>query len=41
MPLPAEVYACGLNRLENRITGYVFKDVAAGTPINEVLERKQ
>ena len=27
--------------LENRITGSVFKDVAAGTPINEVLERTQ
>ena len=41
VPLPAEVYAWGLNRLENRITGSVFKDVAAGTPINEVLERTQ
>ena len=39
--LPAEVYAWGLDRLENRITGSVFKDVAAGTPINEVLERTQ
>ena len=41
VPLPAEVYAWGLNRLENRITGSVFKDVAAGTPIDEVLERTQ
>ena len=41
VPLPAEVYAWGLNRLENRITGSVFKDVAAGTPIGEVLERTQ
>ena len=41
VPLPAEAYAWGLDRLENRITGSVFKDVAAGTPINEVLERTQ
>ena len=41
VPLPAEVYAWALDRLENRITGSVFKDVAAGTPINEVLERTQ
>ena len=41
VPLPAEVYAWGLNRLDNRITGSVFKDVAAGTPISEVLERTQ
>lgn len=41
VPLPAEVYAWGLNRLENRITGSVFKDVAAGTPIDEVLETTQ
>ena len=41
VPLSAEVYAWGLNRLENRITGSVFKDVAAGTPIDEVLERTQ
>ena len=41
VPLPAEVYAWALNRLENRIAGSVFKDVAAGTPINEVLEKTQ
>ena len=41
VPLPAEVYAWGLDRLENRATGSVFKDVAAGTPIGEVLERTQ
>lgn len=41
VPLPAEVYAWGLNRLDNRKTGSVFKDVAAGTPINEVLERTE
>ena len=41
VPLPAEVYAWALDRLENRITGSVFKDVAAGTPINEVLEKTQ
>ena len=41
VPLPAEVYAWGLDRLINRTTGSVFKDVAAGTPINEVLERTQ
>lgn len=41
VPLPAEVYEWGLNRLENRITGSVFKDVAAGTPIDEVLETTQ
>ena len=41
VPLPAEVYAWGLDRLENRVTGSVFKDVPAGTPINEVLERTQ
>ena len=41
VPLPAEVYAWGLNRLDNRITGSVFKDVAAGTPIGEVLERTE
>ena len=37
--LPREVYAWGLERLQNRTTGSVFKDVAAGTPINEVMER--
>ena len=41
VPLPAEAYAWALNRLENRITGSVFKDVEAGTPINEVLEKVQ
>ena len=41
VPLPAEAYAWALNRLENRITGPVFKDVEAGTPISEVLERVQ
>ncbi len=41
VPLPADVYAWALDRLESRTTGSVFKDVAAGTPINEVLERTQ
>ena len=41
VPLPPEAYDWALNRLEKRITGSVFKDVEAGTPINEVLERVQ
>ena len=41
VPLPAEAYAWALNRLENRIAGSVFKDVEAGTPLNEALERVQ
>ena len=41
VPLPADVYAWALDRLEGRTTGSVFKDVPAGTPIGDVLERTQ
>ena len=41
VPLPAEVYEWALDRLDNRTTGSLFKDVPAGTHIEDVLERTQ
>ena len=37
--LPREAYDWGLERLRNRTTGSVFKDVVPGTPISEALDR--
>ena len=41
VPLPPELYAWALDRLDSRTTGSVFKDVPAGSPIEDVLERTQ
>jgi len=36
VPLPESVYATGVERLRNIVTGSVFKDVQPGTPIGEI-----
>ena len=37
--LPESAYEWGRNRVANRITGSVFNTIAAGTPLDEALER--
>ncbi len=39
VPLPAEVYDWGRDKVENGETGSIFNTIAAGTPISEALER--